>query len=246
LKKRNWQIEFGIFLIILTIILYSLQYLINHDVSQVVLYILSDVDFLPLEVLIVSLILHRVIAQREKMNMLKKLNMVIGAFFSEVGVHLLKELANADFEISSCRDKLVIGYDWQNNDFKNAANVMKKYDFVLEIEAEQIENIKKFLLVKRNFMLRLLENPNLLEHDSFTEILWAVFHITDELGAREDITKELENDYQHLVIDLQRVYRLLTLEWITYMNHLKNDYPYLYSFAVRTNPFNPEITPEIK
>lgn len=246
MKKKNWQIEFGIFLIILTIVLYSIQYLFIHDAAQILFYIISDIDFLPLEVLIVSLILHRVIAQREKMNMLKKLNMVIGAFFSEVGIHLLKELANADTEMNICRNKLVIGYDWQDNDFKNASSIMKKYDFVLEIEAEQIEDIKKFLLIKRNFMLRLLENPNLLEHDSFTEILWAVFHITDELGAREGITKELENDYKHLVIDLQRVYKLLTLEWITYMNHLKNDYPYLYSFAVRTNPFNPDITAEIK
>lgn len=158
---------------------------------------------------------------------------------------MLREMANADKEMNICRDKLVIGYDWEDSDFKNAARIMSVYEFDLEIEPEQIESIKTFLLAKRNFMLRLLENPNLLEHDSFTEVLWSVFHITDELGARGEIRKTSGNDYRHLVLDLQRVYRCLTLEWITYMNHLKNDYPYLYSFAVRTNPFNPEIAPEI-
>jgi hypothetical protein len=30
------------------------------------------------------------------------------------------------------------------------------------------------------------------------------------------------------------------------MQHLKNNYPYLFSLAVRTNPFDPQATVEIK
>jgi hypothetical protein len=30
------------------------------------------------------------------------------------------------------------------------------------------------------------------------------------------------------------------------MEHLKNDYPYLFSLAVRTNPFNPNATVEVE
>jgi hypothetical protein len=30
------------------------------------------------------------------------------------------------------------------------------------------------------------------------------------------------------------------------MGHLKNKYPYLFSLAVRTNPFNPEASIEVK
>jgi hypothetical protein len=29
------------------------------------------------------------------------------------------------------------------------------------------------------------------------------------------------------------------------MKHLKEDYPYLFSLAVRTNPFNPDASPVI-
>jgi hypothetical protein len=30
------------------------------------------------------------------------------------------------------------------------------------------------------------------------------------------------------------------------MEHLKNDYPYLFSLAVRTNPFDPNASVEVK
>ena len=47
-----------------------------------------------------------------------------------------------------------------------------------------LDELKLFLISKRNFLLMLLENPNLLEHDAFTDLLRAVFHLTEELGFR--------------------------------------------------------------
>ena len=35
-----------------------------------------------------------------------------------------------------------------------------------------------------------------------------------------------------------RAYERLLSEWLGYLKHLKAQYPYLYSFAVRTNPFD--------
>jgi len=52
-------------------------------------------------------------------------------------------------------------------------------------------------------------------------------------------------DYHHFSADIKRAYSLLILEWLTYMVHLKEDYPFLFSFAVRTNPFDLEARPEI-
>ena len=45
---------------------------------------------------------------------------------------------------------------------------------------------------------------------------------------------------------MKRAYVLLIREWLDYMSHLRTDYPYLYSLAVRTNPFDPEASPEVK
>ena len=36
---------------------------------------------------------------------------------------------------------------------------------------------------------------------------------------------------------MERVYRLVVVEWLDYMRYLRASYPYMYSFALRTNPF---------
>jgi len=109
-----------------------------------------------------------------------------------------------------------------------------------------LENIKNFLKEKRQFLLNLLENPNLLEHESFTNLLWAVFHLTDELTHRKGLDRLPETDYQHLAGDIERAYHLLIVEWLNYMKHLKANYPYLFSLAVRTNPFDVNASVEVK
>jgi hypothetical protein len=74
----------------------------------------------------------------------------------------------------------------------------------------------------------------------------AVFHLTEELAARPDIQKLTEADRLHIANDMKRVYGLLTAEWLDYMQHLRENYPYLFSFAMRTNPFDLSATPEIR
>jgi hypothetical protein len=102
------------------------------------------------------------------------------------------------------------------------------------------------LVSRRAFLLALLGNPNLLEHDKFTDLLWAVFHLTDELVYREDFAGLPATDLQHLAQDLRRAFHLLVLEWLAYMQHLKQSYPYLFSLAIRTNPFDPDASPIVR
>ena len=95
-------------------------------------------------------------------------------------------------------------------------------------------------------MLSLLQNSNLLEHESFSDLLWSVFHLAEELEAREDIENLSSADCNHIAYDIKRAYVLLISEWLNYMNHLRTDYPYLFSLAIRMNPFDPDAVPEIK
>jgi len=101
------------------------------------------------------------------------------------------------------------------------------------------------LVGKRDFLVRLLENPNLLEHESFTDLLWAAFHLTEELDARGGFHGLPDTDRQHLAGDVKRVYSQLALQWLAYMEHLKTDYPYLFSLALRMNPFDPNTSPVV-
>lgn len=78
----------------------------------------------------------------------------------------------------------------------------------------------------------------MFEHDTFTDMLWAVFHVTEELDSRDMLVSLPPKDLEHLSIDIKRAYQFLIVEWLYYMNHLKKEYPYLFSLAVRKSPFN--------
>jgi hypothetical protein len=123
---------------------------------------------------------------------------------------------------------------------------VKNHIYNIDSKRGDLDNTKNFLKGKRQFLLNLLENPNLLEHESFTNLLWAVFHLTEELTHRRSLNGLSENDYQHLAGDIKRAYHLLIVEWLYYMKHLKANYPYLFSLAARTNPFDTNASVEVK
>ncbi len=62
-------------------------------------------------------------------------------------------------------------------------------------------------------------------------------HLKEELQARSTLTEIPDADARHLAGDINRVYHQLAQHWLTYAQHLQAEYPFLYSLAVRTNPF---------
>ena len=246
MKHLKWQILFGLSLVTLSVIVYLVQIVIFKTPRDTFFYIFQDLAFVPISVLMVTLIIDQVLRIREKRALLKKMNMVIGAFFSEVGTDLLKQFSCFDLHYDMIRGNLVISDKWSDQNFFQVKKQLKDFDYKLDSKEGDLEVLKKFLTGKRSFLLGLLENPNLLEHEAFTDLLWAVFHLTEELNSRADTTGLPDTDYKHLSGDIKRAYVLLISEWLSYMKHLKVDYPYLFSLAVRTNPFDPDALPEVK
>lgn len=170
------------------------------------------------------------------------MNMVIGAFFSEVGAGLIERLSAFIPDFPELGKPLCIQTGWTPKQFAGAASALKAREYLIDSRRGDLSGVKRFLVEERVFLLRLLENPNLLEHDTFTDLLWAVFHLADELDHRNDLTVLPETDLVHLSGDMKRAFTLLVVEWLAYMQYLKTDYPYLFSLAVRTNPFDPDTS----
>ncbi len=248
MKKKNiaWQLQIGLFLILLSFLLYALHYLLFGDLHHIYIYLLGDIAFLPIEVLLVTLILHKLLSDHEKQIRLEKLNMVIGTFFSEIGTNLLTYFSDLDPNLATIKKYLLVKDNWTEQEFQNCTAQLKQHKYDIEIGKVNLETLKNFLHEKRDFLLRLLENPNLLEHETFTELLRAVFHLAEEMSQRKKIKELVLNDKIHLAGDIKRVYVLLVLEWLSYMRHLKDNFPYLFSLAMRTNPFDETASPEIK
>jgi voltage-gated potassium channel len=178
------------------------------------------------------------LAKREIESLMKKLNMVIGVFFSEVGLQLMTLFAQSDSEVERIRSDLLVSANWTEEKFRKAMNDLKKYDFSIEMEMVDLEILKDFICDKRDFLVRLLENPILLEHQSFTDLMRAVFHFMEELAYRDDVKNIPEPDMNHIANDIKRAYQLLIYEWLDYMKYLKANYPFLFHLAMRTNPFD--------
>jgi hypothetical protein len=245
MKGTKWQMILGLILIILSVVLYAIHFLIFRDAHHIFIYLLGDIAFVPVEVFLVTVVIHRLLSEREKKTMITKLNMVIGAFFSEVGTRLLTIFSDFDKNSDIVTKQLSGVKNWKEKDFTEVHNKFKGYKSEIVIDAETLGELRKDLVKKRSFLLRLLENPNLLEHESFTDLLWAVFHLTEELENRKDFGSMPETDYEHLVGDIVRAYDRLVYEWISYMNHLRKNYPYLFSLAMRTNPFDEHASPVV-
>jgi voltage-gated potassium channel len=182
--------------------------------------------------------IESMIDERERKTRIEKLNMIIGIFFSEIGTKILKKFSARDPAIDEIRSALIVSGSWSGADFTRARSVLENHAYSLDSRFIHLEELHEFLMHHKGFLLALLENPQLIEHDSFTPLLQALFHLTEELMAREKFTGLPETDYAHLSGDINRVYRLLVTEWLTYMQYLRQNYPYLFSLAMRQNPFD--------
>ncbi len=227
-------------------LIYMGHFLIFRDVHHILIYLLGDIAFVPLEVLLVTIIIHKLLERREKRSRLEKVNMIIGVFFTEIGSELLRRLVDlhgrGEEEMDDLFSTITV---WEDERYTQALLSLKRIKPSIRCELEDLESLNGFLSEKTAVLVRLLENPNLLEHENFTELLWALTHVVEEFGARKDLTNLSDTDLSHLNVDINRAYAVLIREWILYMGHLKKRYPYLFSFAMRTNPFDDSATVEM-
>jgi hypothetical protein len=196
---RTWEVQLGITLILLSVAIYAMKYLLLGDPENTYQYIFNALGFLPISVLLVTLILNQLMSIRERRERLEKLNMVIGVFFSEVGTGLLTLLSDRDPDLVEIRQYLIVTEAWAPEKFSAVRNHLQHHRYSVVIDAVDLEGLRQYLKERRSFLLRLLENPVLLEHESFTDLLRA-----------------------------------------------KRNYPYLFSLAMRINPFDEEASPVVR
>ena len=186
------------------------------------------------------------IARREAQNRRRKVNMVLGVFFSEIGYHLIDRFSALDRNIHNLRPFLLMDMSWGKSEFTRAEQTLRQHRFSLSVRPEDLEAFHGFFMARRQFLIDLIENPVLIEHEDFSEVLLALFHLMDELNARGDFAALPQTDLQHIAGDFNRAYQGLALRWLEYLEHLKTSYAYLFSLAARKNPFNPQTSPVVR
>lgn len=243
MKLLSWEVKLGISLIVFSLVVYVLKFIALGDPNNTYNYVFNALGFLPINVLLVTLILNKLLTIRSKRERHEKLNMVIGTFFSEVGTELLDRFSKQDPWLDKFRKRLVIRGDIPDKEFTSIMNELTIYNYQVKARESELKTLHQQLAGKRDFLLRLLENPVLLEHESFSELLRAVFHLTEELDWRKNYHSLPDSDLQHIESDINRAYKHLVTQWLSYLQYLNKNYPYLFSLAMRTNPFDETSSP---
>ena len=65
MKRLNWQLVLGLSLIGLSAFFYLIHYVIFRDAHHIFIYMVGDIAFVPIEVLMVTLIIHRLLTERK-------------------------------------------------------------------------------------------------------------------------------------------------------------------------------------
>lgn len=228
MKKRNYYIKVSIILILLSATMFYIHYLVFGQAENTAYYSLMNLCFIPINSLVVTILLEKLIDVKEKKERMNKMDMLVGIFFSEVGYRLMHQIIKGD---------------------KNARNFIKsfkkldeiedriiKYDYDVDINEIDIPYIKELLVSNNSLLINLISNENLHQHEIFTDLLMSVIHLRDEILFMEGNNSNLI-DNNHLENDINRVYKSITIQWISYLKYLQINYPFLYNNAIRVNPY---------
>jgi hypothetical protein len=245
MNLRRWQVRIAVVLIVAAIIIYGLRWVLfpsENFHEEMLRYLVDDVAFLFIQVLLVSILVDGLMQRRQRETMLDKLNMIVGAFFTECGTDVLGCIAQLDADLDAVRGDLLAREAWKAGDYERAKRAFRAHQPVVDLSTDDLVRLRERLDREKAYLLGLLGNQALLEHEEFTDLLWSVMHLTEELHARGDFDHLPAPDRAHLTVDVKRAYTLLGVHWLDYLRHLQTQYPFLFSLAVRTNPLDPKAS----
>ena len=239
LKKFSWELKLSLCLIAATILIYTVKILVIGDdgTSNTATYIFNALGFLPINVLLVTLILNSLLSMRAKKEQQEKMKMIVGLFFSEFGSKLLRIFVRCDTASDNLKTVMDVQKSWTKKDYSEAHEVLEKHCSRLKPETGDFLEIRELLQSNHEFLLRLVENPVFLEHGKIAELMQALFHLSEELDGRGEFESLPKSDIGHLTGDISRVYCTLCDVWMSHMEYLSGHYPYLFSLSLRKSPF---------
>ena len=117
-RSSSWMTWMSLALIAASVVTYFIHFLIFRDGHHIFVYLIGDIAFLFINVLMVTLVIERLLNRREKNVLMKKLNMVIGTFYSEVGLELMNRFRVFVSNAPDLCGHLEIRPAWTKKDFQ--------------------------------------------------------------------------------------------------------------------------------
>nr|AAZ32483.1 hypothetical protein [uncultured euryarchaeote Alv-FOS1] len=235
----KWEIKLSVALLSISVFFYAVNYLTFHDTTFIERYILVQLGFLPISVLLVSVILNSLMKRRAQQERKEKLNIVVGSFFAEYGKDLLRYITKYDPDSHNLAKEVMHIEKMDDREMRALKEKLKARKYYVDLDKMNLYELRKFLMENREFSVNLLDNPVILEHETFTDLLWNVLHVTEELRRVYDFSSISEEDKEDFKGDIENLYSLLAYEWVNYVHYLRDAYPHIFVYEAKTNPFIP-------
>jgi hypothetical protein len=153
MKYFPWEGQVAIVALLFALAFNLVHYAVFRDSNYIGMWILASLGFLPISVYLVTVVINQLLGRREKQAMLKKLNMVIGSFFSEVGTDLLRLISEGESDKRTIHKHLLVSSNWSGSDYSRANARLKEMDIGISQANIGWENLRSFLMAKKNSIL---------------------------------------------------------------------------------------------
>ena len=167
---RTSHLRLLIILPVLSLMCYLLDYFLFRDQQDIENWILNSLGFVFIDVLLVTIILQDILERREREARIGKLDNLIGLFFTEGGLDLLRQFLRMDISVTEVNG-LVATDRWSVQDFNEAIDKVGAMDARIKATPGDLAKVKRGLIENRDFLVQLMESPVLFEHERFTDLM---------------------------------------------------------------------------
>ncbi len=219
-----------VILLLISICLYGIQIMIFRDPATTEFYLLQDLAFMPITIIIATIVVGEILNEKEKRERESNTRMLTSTFYTQVGASFMNMLIQAsenEVEIRNILQKQVN----TEKEIKQMQEEVKQLNCQIHLTEDIYREVTHIVSENRMAILVLSSNPMILEQRSFTNLLWGMFHLEDEFRIRGAYHQLSQEDKAHIAEDLEKVLQLLLLNSIPNAKYLKDTYPHLYKTA---------------
>ncbi len=175
MKKNRMLLLVCLALVAVSVTLYLLQVLIFRDPRTTEFYIFQDFAFLPISIAVATLAVNALMADREKRDKIAHTSMLRSQFFTGVGVPMLRVLSDC------CKFEGGLPVLSEKEASPKARALAKDkieaLSLSVHLDKTAYDRVRSLLEQSRTELLILGSNPDLMEAECFTQLLWGIFHL---------------------------------------------------------------------
>lgn len=225
---------------IIAIAIYAIHYIIFGELKATVSGLVLSLAYVPIGVIFNILILDKIFEKSKEIRLERRMNIVIGSFFHEIGNGLMNVIVAGDENIALLNYLCDASVEWEHKDFKKLSEFVEDYECKINIDNIDLNELRAVIENKEDFVLDLIINSNLDEYEGFSEMLMRILHVRDEFDVLFIDGYLTLKDKEHMTNDICNAYKDLLGFRVNYIENLKDYYPLMFTRLMKNSPFRAE------